>query len=258
MSPDLYAAIVAAGTGLIFGSFATAVAHRVPRKESIVTGRSRCPSCGAEIRWFENIPLFGYLFLRGRCARCGVRISPRYPIIELTTALLFALAVNRFEVSFEAAIYAAFFWTLVVLTAIDLEHKLLPNRIVYPAFIAGWVGLVALTLADGDAGRLIDAAVGALVFGGFLFVVAFIVPAGMGGGDVKLGFLLGTFLGYAGGWGVVLVGMFLAFLLGGVIGVLLLLRGAGRKAQVPFGPFLAGGTVIALLCGRNILDWYLG
>ena len=258
MNPDVYAVIVAAGAGLIFGSFATAVAHRVPRNESIVTGRSRCPNCGADIRWFENIPLFGYLFLRGRCARCGVRISPRYPLIEVVTAVLFALAVDRFGVSFEAAIYASFFWVLVVLTAIDLEHKLLPNRIVYPAFVAGWVGLAVLAVTDGDAGHLVDGLIGALVFGGFLFVVAFVAPAGMGGGDVKLGFLLGTFLGYAGGIGVVLIGMFLAFLLGGVIGVVLLVGGAGRKAQVPFGPFLAAGAVMATLCGRPILDWYLG
>ena len=258
MSFDAFAVLVAAGLGLIFGSFATAVAYRVPRNESIVTGRSRCPSCGAEIRWFENIPLFGYLFLRGRCARCGVRISPRYPVIELVTAILFALLVDHFGVSPTVVLYAAFFWILVVLTAIDLEHNLLPNRIVYPAFIVGWVGLAALAIADGAADRLVDAGIGVLVFGGFLFIVAFIAPAGMGGGDVKLGALLGTFLGYAGGIGVVLIGMFLSFMLGGVVGIGLLLTGAGRKTQVPFGPFLAGGTVIAVLHGRAILDWYLG
>lgn len=164
----------------------------------------------------------------------------------------------RFGISIEVAILAAFFWVLVVLTAIDLEHKLLPNKIVYPAFVASWVALTAAALIDGDLDPLKGAAFGALIFGGFLFTVAFIAPAGMGGGDVKLAFVLGTYLGYSGGIGVTLVGMFLSFLLGGVIGVALLMRGQGRKAQVPFGPFLAAGTVLAILWGRPILDWYLG
>jgi leader peptidase (prepilin peptidase)/N-methyltransferase len=254
-----YWTVVAGLAGLIFGSFGTVVAYRVPRKESIVTGRSKCPSCGTQIVWYDNIPVFSYLFLRGKSRCCGTRISPRYLWIELTTGILWALLVWRFDISFTVVVYAAFFWVLVVLTAIDLEHKLLPNKIVYPAFIASWIALpiVALVAADGDLANLKDAALGALIFGGFLFIVAFIAPAGMGGGDVKLGFVLGTYLGYAGGIGVTLVGMFLSFLLGGVVGVVLLLRGEGRKAAVPFGPFLAAGTVLAVFVGQRLLDWYL-
>ena len=257
MSLDTYYVFVAAVLGLIFGSFATVVAHRVPRDESIVTGRSRCPSCQTQIAWFENIPVFSYLFLRGKCRHCGARISPRYLFIELACGALFAALVWRFGVSFGTGVYAAFFWTLVVLTAIDLEHKLLPNKIVFPAFIFGWLGLGTTAAIEGDLSPLVGAAVGAAVFGGFLFTVAFIAPAGMGFGDVKLAFVLGTFLGFAGGIGYTLTGMFLSFMLGGVLGIALLLRGRNRKSEVPFGPFLAAGTVLAIFVAESLLDWYL-
>ena len=244
--------------GLVFGSFGTVAAHRIPRRETIVTGRSKCPNCGRQIKAHENIPVISYLALRGKCPGCGTRISLRYPLTELATAVLFALSVVKFEVSVTAAVYAGFFWALVVLTVIDLEHKLLPNRIVYPTFIAGWAGLVAAALIDGDTERLRSAALGAVVFGGFLFAVAFIYPAGMGGGDVKLAFVLGTFVGYAGGVGAVLAGMFLSFLLGGLIGIVAMrLSGAGRKTQIPFGPFLALGSVIAIFLGEKIADAYV-
>jgi leader peptidase (prepilin peptidase)/N-methyltransferase len=258
VTTDTFAAIIAFGLGLIFGSFATVVAHRIPRHEGIVTGRSKCPSCGHEITAVENIPLISYLLQRGRCRHCGARISPRYPLIEVTTALLFLAAVIRYEVGVQAVVYAAFFWVLVVLTAIDLEHKLLPNRIVYPSFVVGSIALVVLAAIDGEFDRLPDAALGVAVFGGFLFVVAFIAPAGMGGGDVKLAFVLGEFLGYAGGLGIVLVAMFMSFVLGALIGiVVMIVTGGSRKMQVPFGPFLAAGTVFALMWGRPVLDAYL-
>ena len=258
MTWDAYWIVVAGCFGLILGSFAIVVAHRVPRGASIVTGRSKCPNCGRQIAWYDNIPVFGYLLLRGRCRNCANTISPRYLWIEIATGASWALLVWRYGVSFEVAVFAAFFWVLVVLTAIDLEHKLLPNKIVYPSFVAGWVLLATAAIVDGDLDPLKGAALGAAIFGGVLFTIAFISPAGMGGGDVKLAFVLGTFLGYAGGVGVTLVGMFLSFVLGGVIGIALLLRGEGRKAQVPFGPFLAAGTALSLLWGQSILDWYLG
>jgi leader peptidase (prepilin peptidase)/N-methyltransferase len=252
-------AVPAGILGLIFGSFATVAAHRIPRRETIVSGRSKCPHCGRMIRAWENIPVLSYVFLRGRCPGCGERISIRYPLIELTTGILFGLAAWKFGATIPAVVYAAFFWVLVVLTVIDLEHKLLPNRIVYPAFVVGWVGLTAAALVDGDLHRLVTAAIGALIFGGFFTVVAFLVPAGMGGGDVKLAFVLGTFLGYLGAPGLVLVGMFLSFLAGGVIGVVaMVLRGADRKMQIPFGPFLALGTTVAIFVGQRILDAYTG
>jgi leader peptidase (prepilin peptidase) / N-methyltransferase len=249
---------LAAGLGLIFGSFATAIAYRIPRKESL-GGRSRCPECGATISAAQNVPLFSYLFLRGRCRNCGARIHWRYPVIELFSAILFVAALLRFELTFRAAVYAALFWVLLVLTAIDLEHKLLPNRLVYPAFITGWVLLTVLAFVEGTPRALIDAAIGMLIFGGFFFLVAFIYPAGMGGGDVKLAFVLGTFLGYLGGFGLVLLGMFVSFLIGGIVGVAVMaITGGGRKMQVPFGPFMAVGTLVTIFCGDALLDLYLG
>ena len=250
--------ILAFVLGLIFGSFGTVAAHRIPRRETIVTGRSKCPHCGRQIKAHENVPVVSYLVLRGRCPGCGTRISLRYPLTELATGALFALAVVKFEVTVTAAVYAAFFWVLVVLTVIDLEHKLLPNRIVYPTFVAGWAGIVLAALVDGDTERLRSAALGAMVFGGFFFVVAFVYPAGMGGGDVKLAFVLGTFVGYAGGVGAVLAGMFASFLLGGVIGIIAMrVSGKGRKTKIPFGPFLALGSVIAVFLGERIAEGYV-
>jgi leader peptidase (prepilin peptidase)/N-methyltransferase len=265
---------------MIFGSFGSVIAYRVPARiereghepteesrptdagrsvvdESILTGRSRCPNCGRIIGPVENIPVVSYLLQRGRCKGCGVRIPLRYPLIEIANGVLFALAARKFGLSIEAFLFAALFWVLVVLTQIDLEYRLLPNRIVYPAFVVGWIGLVAAALVDGTPDRLVDAAIGAAIFGGFFFVVAFIYPAGMGGGDVKLGFVLGTFLGYLDGVAAVLVGMFLAFLIGSLVGVGVMLgTNRGRKAMVPFGPFLALGTILAIFIGGSIADWY--
>ena len=221
-------------------------------------GRSLCPNCGAAVTASENIPLVSYLVQRGKCRHCSERIHWRYPAIELASGTLFALAVLKFGVSVETIAFAAFFWVLVVLTAIDLEHKLLPNRVVYPAFVGGWVLLATAALVEGDPGRLVGAAVGAGIFGGFFFLVAFIYPAGMGGGDVKLAFVLGTFLGYLRAPALVLLGMFLSFLVGSIIGVIVMkASGGGRKTQVPFGPFLAMGTVIAIFVGDPLVDLYL-
>ena len=243
--------------GLIFGSFGTVAAWRIPRRENIVSGRSRCPSCGATITALENVPVLSWLVLRGRCRHCANPISIRYPLIELTTGVLFALAAAKFGWSVETFVFAAFFWVLVVLTVIDLDHKLLPNRIVYPTFVLGWAGLVAAAIADGTTDRLLDAAIGSAIFGGTFFLIALIAPRGMGFGDVKLAFVLGTFLGYT-RLGLVPLGMFLAFFTGAVTGVVaMLLSGGGRKMQIPFGPFLALGTVLAIFAGDPALDWYV-
>jgi leader peptidase (prepilin peptidase)/N-methyltransferase len=244
--------------GLIFGSFGTVAAWRIPRRESIVAGRSRCPKCGSTITAFENIPVLSWVFLRGRCRHCGNPISVRYPLIELATGILFALSAAKFGWSIETFVFAAFFWVLVVLTVIDLDHKLLPNRVVYPAFVVGWAGLVAAAIADGTTDRLLDAAIGSAIFGGTFFLIALIAPRGMGFGDVKLAFVLGTFLGYT-RLGLVPLGMFLAFLSGAVTGIVVMLAsGGGRKMQIPFGPFLALGAAVAIFAGDALLDAYLG
>ena len=244
---------------MIFGSFGTVAAYRIPKRQTIVSGRSHCPHCDRTITWVENIPLFSYLLLGGRCRGCKTRIPIRYPLIEAGTGLLFGLSAWKFGFTPAAVVFAAFLWALVVLTVIDLDHKLLPNRVVYPMFVAGWVGLAIDALVRDRSGSLVDAALGAAIFGGFFFLIAMIVPAGMGGGDVKLAFVLGTFLGYAGGPGVVLVGMFLSFLVGGVLGIAVMALGkGGRKTQIPFGPFLALGTALGIFWGERLLDLYLG
>jgi prepilin signal peptidase PulO-like enzyme (type II secretory pathway) len=339
--------------GLVFGSFATVVAYRVPRKETIASGRSRCPNCGRQIRAIENVPVFSYVFLRGRCPGCGERISPRYPLIEIGTAVLFVVAAAKFGLSGEAFVFAALFWVLVVLTVIDLEHKLLPNRIVYPATTVGasalvvlsaidgefgrssgtvwlgaavvalllaillwpapetapgdvaadetpteiplasasetssgadddthektgelppirwyevlilivlvisWIALIVVSIQTGPYNRVAGAVIGVGVFSGLFFFLSLVYPAGMGGGDVKLTLLLGAMLGYLKAPAIVLTGMFLSFAAGGVVSIgLLLARRAGRKTGIAFGPFLALGTVLAVVWGENLADYY--
>lgn len=281
--------------GAIFGSFASVVAGRFPVRESddetrrkgarnvvpaiqkmselwaLLGGRSRCPRCGAQLSALENVPIIGYVRLRGRCRHCGNRISVRYPALELVTGALFVLSLARFEISFRAALYCFLFWVLVVLSAIDIDHHLLPNALVYPAVIAAASGVVVDALLEDAPGRLLSAGYGVLIFAGFLFVLAFVYPAGMGFGDVKLAVLLGMLLGYAGGAGVVPVGMFMAFLAGSIGGVVegvvrrysARRRGEAaapklRKTQVPFGPYLMAGTIAAIAWGDRLLDWYLG
>ena len=249
--------------GLIFGSFGTVAAWRIPRRETIVTGRSHCPQCGEMIRAFDNIPVVSWLLLRGRCRSCGNRIPVRYPLTELATGALFALSAAKFGWSVETFVYSAFFWVLVVLTSIDVDHKLLPNRIVYPSFVVGWMGLTAAAIVGEHTDRLVDAAVGAAIFGGVLFLVSFVgelvyKKTAMGLGDVKLAFVLGTFLGYE-RIALVPMGMFLSFLSGAVLGLVIIKTAGGDgKTEVPFGPFLVLGTVIALFVGEPMVDWYAG
>lgn len=251
--------IAAAVTGLFLGKLAGTAADRIPQHRSIWVGWNACPRCGVPNSIARNIPVVGYALQRGRCDRCDQSIPLRYPLTEIAAAVLFALAAWKFGSRIETVVYAAFFWILLVLSLIDLEHKLLPDRVVFPSLVVGAAGLVLAAAVGGYPDALVHAALGAAIFGGFLFVVAFIYPAGMGGGDVKLSFLLGMFLGYLDGWGVVLVGMFLSFVLGGVIGVVvMLITGGGRKMQVPFGPFLALGATLAVFAGHALLTGYLG
>jgi len=252
-------AIIAAGLGgLLVGSFANVVVYRVPRKQSIVRPGSACPSCGLPIAARDNIPVVSWLLLRGRCRRCGARISGRYPLIELTTGVVFALVAARVPSDTDLIAFLPFAWMLVVLSFIDLEHKLLPNVIVLPSIIV-MAALLAIAAALGPG---LDDWVRALLAGAASFVaflaLAIISPRGMGMGDVKLAAALGMALGYF-SWSRVFVGFFLAFLAGAVGGLLLVAaKRAGMKAEVPFGPYLALGTLIAILWGQPIVDAWLG
>jgi len=239
----------------MFGSFLNVVVYRVPRKESVVRPRSRCPSCGHELTWSENIPVLSWVVQRGRCRNCGARLSAGYLVGEIGTAALWSLSALLIKGPWWLPVlYGAMFWVLFALALIDLEHKILPNRIVYPATA---VAVVAFTLAGLLSGhpRLVEQGLvgGAAAFI-FFFAVALIAPAGMGMGDVKLSFMIGLALGFFAGWRLVFLGFFVAFLAGALIGIGLMAAGkAGRKSAVPFGPFMALGAVVGVLWAPTLL-----
>jgi leader peptidase (prepilin peptidase)/N-methyltransferase len=243
--------------GLMIGSFLNVVIWRVPRHESIVRPPSHCPGCDAEIAPYDNVPVVSWLVLRGRCRHCGIRISARYPLVELACAGLWVAMALRFGATWELPAYLVLVSGLLALSIIDFDTFLLPDRIVYPlsATLVVLFGLAAI--ADGAGPDLVRALLGGLAAFGFFLTVHLIAPRGMGFGDVKLSFSLGLALGWL-SWGSVFVGLFLGFLLGAVIGVLLIATGLRtRRDHVPFGPFLAAGTVLAILFGQSLLDLYL-
>jgi leader peptidase (prepilin peptidase) / N-methyltransferase len=233
--------------GLALGSFLNVVAARVPLRRSIVRPPSACLSCGTQLHWYDNLPLVSYALLRGRCRHCQARIPLVYPAVELITALLLAGCVLAFGLTAKALIGAFFCAVLVAVSAIDLEHRIIPNRIVLPATV---VVLAANTLLAPSPRWIL----GALGAAGFLFAAALVYPAGMGMGDVKLALLMGAALGKT--VGVALM----AGMLAAMIPSLVLLARHGSKARkmgIPFGPFLAVGSIVALFWGADILDAYL-
>ncbi len=244
--------------GLMIGSFLNVVIWRVPRGESIVSPPSHCPSCDAEIKPYDNIPVISWLVLRGRCRSCGAGISIRYPLVEAACAGLWVAMALRFGASWELPAYLVLVSALLALSLIDLDTFLLPNKIVYPLSVSLVVLFGVAALLDDstdDFGRAILGGLAAFVF---FLVVHLIAPRGMGFGDVKLSFSLGVALGWI-SWGSVFVGLFLGFLLGAVIGVALIAtKVRSRRDHVPFGPFLAAGTVLGILFGQALLELYLG
>ena len=246
--------------GLVLGSFANVVILRVPKRESIVRPPSRCPACERPIRPLENIPVVSWLLLRARCRGCGARISARYPLVEILTAALFALAAATLPRATDLIAYLPLIWVLVVLSFIDLDHKLLPDRIVFPASGALVVLFgVAAVLGPGGGVWVRAVAAGAAALG-VLLVIHLISPAGMAFGDVKFSFMLGMALGYLDrGWPRLFAGLLSAFLIGSVIGIALMVFGkAGRKTQLPFGPSLAAGTLLGVFAGDVMLRAWLG
>jgi leader peptidase (prepilin peptidase)/N-methyltransferase len=251
-----FVVVVCAVLGLAIGSFLNVVIYRVPAGKSVVSPPSSCPGCGSLIAPRDNIPVVSWLLLRGRCRNCGQPISARYPAIEALTAVLFALIGARFGASWSLPGELIFAAALVALAAIDLERFLLPRAIVYPA---GGLTLVALVIAAAAHGQWhrfgVAAACAAASFAVF-FAINFIRPAWMGFGDVRLSALIGLALGWLGAW-VVVVGFMAANLLGAVTGVFLIARGrAGRRTALPYGVFLAAGSVFAVLAGEPIVHWY--
>jgi leader peptidase (prepilin peptidase) / N-methyltransferase len=248
-------AIVALPFGLAVGSFMTVGVHRLPRGESVVHPRSRCPSCGAPIVGRDNVPVLSWLMLRGRCRRCGAPISVEYPLLELGTAGLVVLAMIGHDDPWRGALVAGLLALMPGIALIDLRHRIIPNRLTYPALLLFLVAVPAAWLLGGDVDP-VRALEGLALFGGVLFLVA-IVSRGMGMGDVKLAALIGLVLGSLGlRWVGVAAGA--AIVLGGLGAVVALAMGRGRKSAIPFGPYLAAGAVVAGLWGDAIADWYLG
>jgi leader peptidase (prepilin peptidase) / N-methyltransferase len=244
---ELALAAAAFAPGLALGSFLNVVAARVPLRRSIVTPPSACMACSAEIAWYDNVPLLSYALLRGRCRACSARIPLRYPAVELVTALLVAACVFVFGVTWEAAVAAFFCSALVAVSATDLEHRIIPNRVVVPAAA---VVLVAQTILHPSP----EWTIAALGASAFLLAAAIAYPAGMGMGDVKLALLMGAMLGRT-----VPVALMAGMILALIPSAVLLARhgAAARKMGIPFGPFLALGSVFALFAGERLMDAYL-
>lgn len=234
--------------GVVVGSFLNVVVVRLPRGNSLVAPRSRCPSCGTAIQWFDNIPIMSFVALRGHCRECGASISWRYPVIEAGTAGLFALAAWRSTSLADLLVAWLFLSALIVIAGIDLEHQVIPDRITVPAMAVG-----LLTSFLGTRVSWLDSLLGILAGGGILFAVIVLSGGGMGGGDMKLAAMMGAFLGYK----LALLALFLAVILGGMVAVVLLSTGIRRrKDPIPFGPFLAIAASVAMLWGETILTWY--
>lgn len=247
--------LIALPTGLVFGSFLTVAIERLPRGESVVRPRSRCPTCRSPIRNVDNVPVASWVLLRGRCRACGVRIPPVYPLTEVASGGLFVAVALRFQDPWTAVLLAPFLGLLVAITAIDWRHKIIPNRLVYPA-MAICAPYVALADLAGGGINALRAGLGFLAYGGGLLIVALISPRGMGMGDVKLAALVGLALG---GLGLRFVGVAagVGVLVGGAAAIVALAFGAGRKSALPYGPAIAVGAAVAVLAGSELADAYL-
>jgi leader peptidase (prepilin peptidase)/N-methyltransferase len=232
-----FTAVACGLLGLLVGSFLNVVIYRVPRKESIVSPPSHCPGCDTPIKPYDNIPVLSWLVLRGKCRNCGARISIRYPLIELLNGVLWVAVALEYHDSWVLPAFLVLTAGLVALSAIDLELKILPTVIIY----------------------FLNGATFALLALAFFFLLVLVYPRGMGMGDVRLAFLLGLNLGWL-GWKYTVGGLFFGFLYGAIVGIgVMIAQGAkqGRKTAVPFGPFMAAGTLTFILFGSQIIDWYL-
>ncbi|UDF14681.1 prepilin peptidase [Antiquaquibacter oligotrophicus] len=261
-------ALVAAGLlGSLIGSFLNVVVYRVPRRLSVVNPPSACPNCGAGIRAIDNVPVLSWLILRGRCRDCGTAISPRYPLVELGTALFFVpvafvffpTATTALGVASDVVVLVAFLALAAVsvsLALIDLDTSTLPNRIVVPALVTIAVLLAVAAALRGDPGAIIRALVGGAALFLFYLALALVSRGGMGMGDVKLAALLGLATAWV-GWPALVVGAFAAFVLGGVFAlVLLIARRVGRRSSVPFGPWMLAGAWIGIFFGDALWQGY--
>lgn len=254
MTSDALLIFAFAWLGLAVGSFLNVVIHRLPRGGSVVNPPSRCPQCQYELRWYDNIPILSWAFLRGKCRRCRAPISVRYPIVELLTMGVFVVHLWMFGWTALMAVRLLFACALIALFAIDLEHHLLPDKITLPGIVAGL--MASLIVPPG----IKDAILGTLLGGGVLWAIGeayyrYAGQEGMGGGDVKMLAMVGAFLG----WKLVLVTLVLSSVTGSVIGLLVIaVRRGGMKYALPYGTFLALGALAASLVGDQLVAWYVG
>ena len=245
--------IIAGLVGALIGSFLNVCIHRLPRRESIVWPASHCPVCMKAIAWYDNVPLMSYAWLRGKCRLCRTAISARYPVVEAVNAAGYVALFWYFGLTPKTFVYAALYSALIVVTGTDLTHRIIPDAVTLPGIVIGLLS-AALVLPIG----LISSLEGMVVGGGILWSLAWLSPflfgkEGMGGGDIKLMAMVGAFLG----WKPVLLAIMVASLIGSVIGGGLIAAGVMRRHEyLPFGPFLAVGSMIALFFHDPLLNWY--
>jgi len=245
--------LITAASGLIVGSFLNVCIYRLPRRESLNWPSSHCTACNRPLAWYENVPIVSWLALRGRCRTCGAAVSVMYPLVELVTAVVFVGSVLVYGVTLLMVVRMVFACALIVLFAIDLRHRILPNVITLPGIVAGFAA--SLFLPPGWVSSLI----GLLAGGGVLFAIAEVYyrtrgREGLGMGDVKMLAMIGAFLG----WPHMLLSLIIASLSGSVIGVALIVSGrGGMQAALPFGTFLALGALVAAVAGDAMLAWYI-
>ncbi|SDE18063.1 prepilin peptidase [Desulfuromonas thiophila] len=241
--------------GAVIGSFLNVCIYRLPLGRSVVRPASHCPHCQTPLRWYHNIPLLSFVFLRGRCAFCHAPLSWRYPLVELTNALLYLAVFALFGWQPATLVYGLFVSSLLVVSLIDLDHQIIPDRISLPGVLVGFLASLAIPWLSWQASL-----VGILLGGGSLYLVAagyslLTGKEGMGGGDIKLLAMIGAFLG----WRAVFPVIFFSSLLGTLVGIpLMLLRRQDSRLAIPFGPFLSLAAIIYLFYGQQLLDWYLG
>ncbi len=244
--------------GAAIGSFLNVIRYRLPRKKGFVSGRSKCPGCGARIAWYDNIPILSFIILRGKCRACGTGISWEYLVMEVATGLCFVLIWLKFPPA-EAIAYFAFASILIACAGIDYDFRIIPDKLTLPGTLLGLAFSVTLLRGPSPAGSLIDSVIGMVVGGGTLLAVSLLYrlirgAEGMGGGDIKLMAMVGAFLGYK----LALLTIFLGSVGGAVVGVFLSRRAReGMRAALPFGVFLSPAALICLLWGKDIIDAYL-
>lgn len=235
--------------GAVVGSFLNVCIFRIPRGESLILPQSRCPSCNKRIEFYDNIPILSYILLKGECRSCNSKIPIRYPIVEALNGLFYTLLFLSFGWGFQFLVYSAFLSVLIIITFIDIDYQIIPDRITLPGIFLGI--LLASTLLPLGIKNSLS---GAFLGGGLFYLTAFLSRGGMGGGDIKLTAMIGAFIGWKG----VIITIFLAALSGSLVGVFLMVfMGKDRKHKIPFGPFLALGAILSLFWGKDLIEWYL-